>query len=459
MKHIAVFDIGKTNKKLLVFDEQYRVVYEDSKTFEEIKDEDGFLCEDIKAVGEWVVNSFKKIIADSRFDISAVNFSGYGASFVHIDENGKLVLPLYNYLKPYPPSLQKKFYDKYGGEHLVSKQTASPVLGNLNSGLQLYRLKNEKPGVYANVRYSLHLPQYLSYLLAAVPVSDMTSIGCHTSLWDFTANKYHAWVAEENIETKLAPIRSAAKAIEIKTNGKAIAVGIGLHDSSSALIPYLQSFSEPFILLSTGTWCISLNPFNHSALSDYELHNDCLCYISFTGKTVKASRLFAGYEHEQQVKKLAAYFHKDAAYYKTVGYNPALIKRSDLLQTAGKTNGDTAMVNQSQFEKRNLSDFETYEEAYHQLIADIIVQQVRSTKLVLSDTGVKKIFVDGGFGMNPVFMHLVAASFPQLEVYAAAVGQASALGAALVIRDYWNPQPVPVNLVELKTYSTAKFKV
>ena len=39
-----------------------------------------------------------------------------------------------------------------------------------------------------------------------------------------------------------------------------IAVGAGLHDSSAALIPYLSAFREPFILLSPGTWCISLNP-------------------------------------------------------------------------------------------------------------------------------------------------------------------------------------------------------
>ncbi|MBL7762520.1 MAG: carbohydrate kinase [Chitinophagaceae bacterium] len=458
MKHIAVFDVGKTNKKLLVFDEQYRVVHELSKNFDEIKDEDGFACENIEAVSEWIVHSFEEIINDNRFSIAAVNFSGYGASFVHVDENGKAVLPLYNYLKPYSPVLQKQFYDKYGGEHSVSKQTASPVLGNLNSGMQLYRLKYEKAIEYANVKYSLHLPQYLSFLLTSIPVSDITSIGCHTNLWNFADNKYHEWVAEENIEPKLAPIESAAKAIPVQVANKKIVAGIGLHDSSSALIPYLCSFNEPFILLSTGTWCISLNPFNHSTLSDYELHNDCLCYLSFTGKPVKASRLFAGYEHEQQVKRLAEHFQKEPGYYKKVVYNPSFINKNSKLTSSGNTNAEVAMVKQSQFENRRLEDFKSYEEAYHQLIADIIVQQVRSTKLVLSGTGVKKIFVDGGFGMNPVFMNLLAESFPDCKVYAAAVGQASALGAALVIHEYWNANQLPGNLIELKQYPAVKLQ-
>lgn len=456
MKHIAVFDVGKTNKKLLVFDEQYNVVHEQSKTFDEIKDEDGFACENIEAVSEWILQSFETIINDNRFIIAAVNFSGYGASLVHIDENEKLVLPLYNYLKPYSPALQKQFYDKYGGEHLVSKQTASPVLGNLNSGMQLYRLKFEKPKEYANIKYSLHLPQYLSYLLTSIPVSDITSVGCHTSLWNFADNKYHEWVTEENIAPKLAPIQSAAKAIPVQRGNKTIAAGIGLHDSSSALIPYLRSFNEPFILLSTGTWCISLNPFNHSTLSDYELHNDCLCYLSFTGKPVKASRLFAGYEHEQQAKRLAEHFHKAPDYYKTVVYNSSFINKASRQFSVVNTSADIAMVKQSQFENRTLEDFKSYEEAYHQLIADIIEQQVRSTKLVLSGTAVKKIFVDGGFGMNPVFMNLLAQSFPDCKVYAAAVGQASALGAALVIHEYWNTTPLPDNLVELKHYPDTK---
>ena len=55
---IAIFDVGKTNKKVLLFDEQYRLVFEESKKFEEIKDEDGFPCEDVSALTEWVKDSF-----------------------------------------------------------------------------------------------------------------------------------------------------------------------------------------------------------------------------------------------------------------------------------------------------------------------------------------------------------------------------------------------------------------
>ena len=177
---IAIFDIGKTNKKVLLFDEQYQIVFEESRKFNEINDEDGFPCEDIHALTAWIRETFSKMLADERFKIKAVNFSAYGASFIYLNERGEVMLPLYNYLKPYPAELQENFYHKYGGQEHLCRQTASPALGNLNSGLQLYRIKVEHPALFNTIRYALHLPQYLSYVLSGSLHSELTSIGRHT---------------------------------------------------------------------------------------------------------------------------------------------------------------------------------------------------------------------------------------------------------------------------------------
>src|SRR5687767_8057743 len=170
---IAIYDVGKTNKKLLLFDEQYRLVQEESRQLEEIKDEDGFACEDVQALTRWVKDSFQSLQGEKQFDIKAVNFSAYGASFVYLDKDLKVIPPLYSYLKPYPAELQKKFYADYGGEDLVARETASPVLGNLNSGLQLYRLKYQKPEIFEKIKWALHLPQYLSFILSSSIHSDI----------------------------------------------------------------------------------------------------------------------------------------------------------------------------------------------------------------------------------------------------------------------------------------------
>ena len=427
---ILIFDVGKTNKKILLFNAEYKIVYEESIQIEEINDEDSFPSENVIALTEWIKNSFQRFRSDQRFDIKGINFSAYGASFVYLDEALKVFLPLYNYLKPYPADLKQQFYATYGGEKKFATETASPVLESLNSGMQLYRLKYEKPEAFARIKYALHLPQYLSFIFSSKPCSEITSVGCHTNLWNFQQNDYHNWVKQEGIYEKFAPfISSNAIAGYVET----IPVGVGLHDSSAALIPYLSAFEEPFVLLSTGTWCISLNPFNHSTLTTDELEQDCLCYLTTEGKPVKASRLFAGFEHEKQVKKLATHFNKDFNYYETVKYNASLLNNKPSFQKI--LSGSHPIQT---FNEMNYENYENYEEAYHYLIQNIILQQVESIRLVLDGKEIKKIFVDGGFSNNPIYMQLLANAFPSTRIVTGFSSQASALGAAMALREKQN---------------------
>jgi sugar (pentulose or hexulose) kinase len=454
---IAIFDIGKTNKKLFLFDEQYNIVLEKSEQFAEVTDEDGDACEDLTALTQWVRACLQQVFHDNKYQVKALNFSTYGASFVHIDKEGQAVTPLYNYLKPFPADLQEGFYKKYGGEISFSIHTASPVLGNLNSGMQLYRLKYTHPELFDQIHYSLHLPQYMSFLVTGRAYSDITSIGCHTGLWNFPQNHYHEWIYREAINEKLAAIFPSDQLMPSQFQGQALLTGVGLHDSSAALIPYLFHFTEPFVLLSTGTWCISLNPFNQTRLTYEELQQDCLCYMEYRGKPIKASRLFAGYEHEQQTKRLAAHFNVALDYYKNVAFNADLLP--NLAQTAqvaaDSSAGKSAMVQGSAFGARDLNSFASYEAAYHQFMADLMTQQVAALNLVLHNSPVKKIFVDGGFSKNPLYMNLLANAFPQNEVYAASMAQASAMGAALAVHSSWNRSSPSSDLIELKAYTLA----
>lgn len=427
---IAVFDVGKTNKKLLLFDEDYTVVFERSARFSEITDEDGFPCENLESLKRSVVEALAEVKSLARFDLKAINFSAYGASFVYLDDMGEPVAPLYNYLKPYPDKLQNKFYRSCGGKQDLCRQTASPALGSLNSGLQLYRIKNEQPELFRMISHALHLPQYLSYLLTGQPCSDMTSIGCHTALWDFNAGDYHSWVYREGLDRILAPIQPADTIYEA---GGHIA-GIGLHDSSAALIPYLMNFREPFVLISTGTWSISLNPFNQSSLTIQELKQDCLDYLQYTGKPVKASRFFIGHYYEEKLKELEARFGEDLSNYRNLEYNETKGQKV-LNDPAGSKQDDKAL------------------DAYYCLMADIVKRQKRSTDLILTPA-VDQIFVDGGFSRNKIFMSMLAALYPGKKIFAATVPQSTALGAALAIHSHWNSKSLPAKLIDLRLYST-----
>ena len=450
---IAIFDVGKTNKKLFLFDENYHIVYEKSARFIETVDEDGFPCENIESLRLSVFDSLSEVFRLKEFEIKAVNFSAYGASLVYVGEDGNPVCPLYNYLKPYPEEISREFYANYGGKEQFSLETASPVLGNLNSGLQLYRIKKEKPEIFNKVKFAFHLPQYMSFLLSGKSYSDITSIGCHTGIWNFKKNQYHHWVGLEHLTAKLAPIVPTDKVFEPLFPGNSYKIGIGLHDSSAALVPYLMNFTEPFILISTGTWCINLNPFNHEPLTADELKDDCLCYLQYEGKPVKASRIFSGFEHEQQVKRIVKHFNTDIIKYRNVVFNPEIIES---LKAKDAGSFSSAVKKESVFGPRDLADFKDDVEAYHQLMIDLVHLQVNSTNLVLKGTSVKRIFVDGGFSKNNVYMNLLAIAYPEIEVFGASMAQSTALGAAIILHKSWNIKPLPSNLIELNYYvSTA----
>jgi sugar (pentulose or hexulose) kinase len=447
---IAIFDIGKTNKKLFLFNENYEIVFEKSARFVETTDEDGFPCENLDSLRLSIFDSLKEIFILKKFKVIAVNFSTYGASLIYVDKAGKPLTPLYNYLKPFSKELIERFYTAYGGKEKFSIQTSSPALDSLNSGLQLYRLKYEKPDIFRNLHFALHLPQYLSYLLTGKFYSDLTSIGCHTALWNFNLNSYHAWVNREGLIKYLAPIENSNKTFTSGPSINQCKVGIGLHDSSAALIPYLVNFTMPFILISTGTWNISMNPFNKNPLTAEELENDCLCYLQYQGEPVKASRLHAGLEYEQQIKRIAEHFNQEIIKYMGITYNPDII---NIL----KSNSRTAQLSDGFcFPKRNLSEFRSDIEAYHQLVIDLVEMQFFSTMLVIDGPAIKRIFVDGGFSNNSVYMNLLANAFPEMEVFAASMAQATAVGAALAIHQEWNSKPIPNDIIGLKYYSSGK---
>lgn len=437
----AIFDIGKTNKKLLLFDQDYRIVYEKQETFDEIPDDDGFHGDNLAWLSDWLLASFEEVLADDRFSIRALNFSGYGASLVHIDKEGTPVTPLYNYLKPFPVELRQRFDSHYGPELEWAATTASPILGMLNSGMQLYWIKYEKSPLFWQIEHSLHLPQYLSFVFTRRAVSEITSVGCHTGLWDFAQRKYHRWVFEEGLHSLGQMVLPSFVTAPSATRPQ-MPVGIGIHDSSAALVPYLHAFGhEPFLLISTGTWCITMNPFSTENLTIHELRQDCLSYLSFRGDPVKASRLFAGNEHERAVRHLADYFQTELSYYKRVSFDESiLLSLKSRFKQASADTAKLGSLEDSTFSERNLNDFSSYEEAYHQLLLDLMAQQVASVRLARGNTAIRRIFVDGGFSRNEIYLQLLAMAFPECEVMASEIAQASALGAALVIEDAWNKE-------------------
>lgn len=452
---IAVFDIGKTNKKMLVFDERYQLVLEESTNFAEVCDEDGFPCEDIDALNAWILQHVQWLRQSEVFLLKAINFSTYGASLVYLDRNGKRIAPLYNYLKPYPEDLLAQFQARHGHKEKIAAETSSPIMGHLNAGLQVYWFKHCRPELYKELHTVLHFPQYLSYQLTGNIFAEITNVGCHSAIWDFQSKAYHKWLEQEGLHAKLLPVVRGNHATLLRSEGETeIMVGIGLHDSSAAIIPYLLSFKDPFVILSTGTWTISLNPFNKELPKSEELQSGCLSYLTYTGEPVKTSMLFAGNDHDQQVNRIATHFNVPPDYFKSLSYDPGWADASN--QTSdpeGPVDGNSRYYSPTDpcaFHLRPLGAFQSAAHAYHQLIRDMINRQASATRMVINKKNLMNIYVDGGFSRNQIFMQLLADSFSGMHVYSTYMTQGTALGAALAIHEKWNKQPLPLSLISLK---------
>lgn len=431
-KVTAVFDIGKTNKKFFLFDKNYQEVFRDYTNLPLTEDEDGYPTEDIEQLMQWMKTTFHSILESEEYEVKAINFSTYGASFVHIDHEGNVLTPLYNYTKPIEKEITDEFYAKYGGELKIARDTASPQSGFLNSGMQLYWLKKKYPETFAKIKYSLHLPQYLSFMFTGIPVTEYTSIGCHTNLWDFDKADYHDWVYAEGIDRLFGPIVPTDASINTVYNGKKIKIGVGIHDSSSALLPYILSKNNPFLLLSTGTWSISLNPFNEQSLSEEDIKNNCLNYLRVDGKRVKASRFFMGNEYRLQVQKLGDYYEKDYGYHRNVTFDEDLyLKLIENPSIYFKFEGIS--LQRKEILKTDLKPFKTFEEAYHQLMIELMDLQLHTIKNAIGNTEIDTIYIDGGFTDNDVFMKLMALHFNNFKVLSTQSPLGSALGAAMII--------------------------
>lgn len=428
---IAIFDIGKTNKKLLLFDKHLNIVHQKEQKFEETKDDDGFPCDDIHLIEEWIRKSLESLKEDPAYDLKAVNFSTYGATLVHIDAKGRPLTPLYNYLKPMPGEITEPFYKKYGGVEEFSRKTASPAMGCLNTGMQILWLKKTQPEIFRKIKHTLNFPQYCAFLLGAEPVAEHTYTGCHTATWDFDEMRYHDWLAAEVIT--LPELVSVSKTYPVDRQDGGTITGIGIHDSSASLAPYIISGPEKFVLLSTGTWCITMNPYNYDPLTKYELERGCLSYMSISGKPVKSSMLFMGHIHDVNLKRLNEHFKAKDDQYKQV--------RPDAVIAASISKQDRLFFKNGVPENHidtsvELTAFSSYEEAYHQLVMDLALLNKEYIDMVIPENdNIKDIYISGGFARNAIYTRYLATLFPDKKVYTSEIDNATALGAAMVVYD------------------------
>ncbi|MDP5120199.1 MAG: FGGY family carbohydrate kinase [Spirosomaceae bacterium] len=432
----AVFDIGRVNKKVIVFNENFECVEEIEVEIPTIFDSNGFRCEDIFAIKNWILDSFKKLRSSEKFTLRAVNFVSYAGSMVHLDKGGNAVTPVYDVLTSLPYAVERQFKEEVVAKYDLLVKTESPYLGIMNAGVQLYWLKNTHPETFEKISTSIFLPQYGYFLLTGKLAAEKSNLECHSMLWDREMNDYHSWLKEHGLRHLLPEVINA-DSVSPALADKNVMVGVGLQNSVASLLMY-EHVTEPYVLSSSHEWTINSNPFSKNKLSIQNLERHSFSFELPNKNLVHASRVFAGNEHDRQVKNLASYFDKPLDFYKKIQYNADLVwKLRERFQQATPDTTDPRLLLDCAFVERNINQFKNYEEAYHQFMLDLVAQEAASLKLILGYSKTKKIILEGDFVKNEIYVQLMNEVFFDKFIYINENDYSGTAGAATIICEHW----------------------
>lgn len=296
MAHVAVLDHGKSNTRLVVFDETCTQVAERSRPTP--MDRSGpYPAEDVEALIPFVLDALAGFA--SLFAIDTIVPVAHGAAGALVDHTG-LVLPVVDY--EYAPDAEiDTAYDRLRPSF---DETASPRLPmGLNLGRQLYMLHADHADATSRAHAFLTLPQYWAWVLSGVMASEVTSLGCHTDFWDVRNASFSSLVEAQGWRRLFPPRRLASETLGSIRADVAAATGLspktrvltGLHDSNASLVPYLSAAQMPTAVVSSGTWAIVMNV--GGSIHRLDPSADMLANVDVLGRPTPSARFMAGREH------------------------------------------------------------------------------------------------------------------------------------------------------------------
>ena len=418
---IAVFDIGKTNKKFSIYDSSLRPVFTSSVQIGEMRVGD-LLCDDAESILKWV----RATLGEWRGKLSAIAVTSHGATLALLNEAGELVMPIISYNHEIEEGVKRSFYEEFGAPEELYMRTGTPPLGQLlNAGLQLYWVARRFPEKYQRVKRVLFFPQYIVHAISGLEAAELTSIGCHTYLWDLLVGRWSSVAEGLDVPPRSPSFRSVWEGL-----GEADRAVItpGIHDSNAALLPYLVTEKERFLLASTGTWCVLMLPGAPFAPSPDDVYRDVLYYVDAYGRPLRAARFKCGYEFDCYVDIIRRWF----------GADPLKLEFDARLATEVLKEGEVYFVptltpGTGQFPRskgRVEGKPRDPARAYYYLNLSLAIQTWYAVRLVAGGERLK-VHVQGGFARNPVYLAYLATLLRDCQVIRAENPEATSVGAAL----------------------------
>jgi sugar (pentulose or hexulose) kinase len=299
-RHIAVFDVGKTNAKLALVDlaEMREIAVRQMPNT--VLDGPPYPHYDTDALWLFLLRGLREFAAVGRVD--AISVSAHGASIALLDPESELAAPVLDYEHDGPDSLTAE----YDAVRPTFAESGSPRLPmGLNVGAQLFWQFNAFPEIRRRTRTILTYPQYWTHRLTGHATNEVTSLGCHTDLWRPHEARFSSLVERQGWLPLMAPVRKASDLIGTISAETASATNLppdtpvycGIHDSNASLYPHLISQAVPFAVVSTGTWVISMAIGGDAVQLDPA--RDTLINVNAFGDPVPSARFMGGREYER----------------------------------------------------------------------------------------------------------------------------------------------------------------
>lgn len=299
-RHIAVIDIGKTNAKLALVDLSTLTEMAVVTRPNIVQPGPPYPHYDVDGHWAFLLDALATFHRDHGVD--AISITTHGACAALLNATGALATPILDYEHTYPAEIVEAF-DAIKPDFA---KTGSPKLaGGLNIGAQLHWLFTTDPTLKGRTAQIVTYPQYWGYRLTGVAATDITSIGCHTDLWNPYEGTFSELLMQLDIADKIATVRRPSDILGPILPQIAEATGlapdtpvcVGIHDSNASLYPHVVSQDGPVSVVSTGTWVIVMSMKAGGAVA-LDPTRDTLVNVNAHEQAVASARFMGGREYE-----------------------------------------------------------------------------------------------------------------------------------------------------------------
>ena len=450
---IAVIDIGMTNKKIAVYDNSLSMLDARYKNFKPLVIGD-LETHDLQAMEEWFIAELKEL--SSQYPIKALAVSAHGATFVCIGDNGKNAIPCVYYTYEPGEDFQKRFYGRFGKAEELQARTGTPAFKSMINPAKGIMFAQEQFGSdFKNVTAILPYPQYWGFRFSGKMGVESTYMGNHTYLWDHLDNTFssvaHGLGITSLIPGKLYKPWDKLGTISPEFSGKTglsenTIVTMGIHDSNSSLLPHFaKKGNRGFILNSTGTWCVIMNPVENYGFAPDELGKVVFYNISAFGKPIKTAIFLGGLEFETwSARLLKQHGRKDfptwnEELYRSILKEKRLFLLPELTPGSGQFPSSRARIVEDgknyYFDSADFKApcFNDFDRCFAALRLSLVMQTLTALERAGMQAGYE-VYTEGGFRKDKPYNYLLSSALDCNKVFITDISEATALGAAMTAK-------------------------